>query len=109
MQPFVGEFRELNKVLVRSSGWRNVRSEHLIIQPYCQVCGKTKGLQVHHIFPFHLYPHLELELTNLVTFCGDHHLWIGHLGYWKTYNPDVIVDALIWYEKYSNRNQYIAN
>ncbi|MBC3540635.1 HNH endonuclease [Rufibacter sediminis] len=39
----------------------------------CQLCGRSRKhgiqLQVDHIYPRSLYPHLELELENLQTLC----------------------------------------
>jgi hypothetical protein len=50
-------------------------------------------LQVHHIKPFHLHPNLELDPRNLITLCElpgrDHHLLIGHLDEWESYNVNV--------------------
>lgn len=82
----------------RHRDWRKVRAEHLLSQPYCMVCGSTKGLQVHHIKPFHLYPELELEPNNLLTLgtkcsSGNHHYLFGHFENWHSFNPDVAVHA----------------
>lgn len=86
-----GFFRE--KFKGRSPEWRKVRKLHLKDNPRCVVCYTKKNLQVHHIEPFHLRPDLELNLTNLVTLCGDHHLLFGHLDYWKSWNPAVLEDC----------------
>jgi len=52
---------------------------------------------VHHVRPVHLFPELELEPGNLVTLCEGEtmncHLFFGHLGWWKAWNPTVAVDA----------------
>jgi 5-methylcytosine-specific restriction enzyme A len=53
---------------------------------------------VHHIKPFHLFPDLELSFANLITLgeacpTGNHHLLFGHLGYWSSWNEDVVKDA----------------
>lgn len=92
------------KRLTRSWKWPKVRKVHLKKCPDCANCGK-KGDQVHHIKPFHLYPELELIPTNLLTLCSNPrcHLDKGHLGYWKSYNKDVIEDCAIWKGKYLNR------
>lgn len=83
----------------RSTKWPAARKNHLKIQPACMVCGHTLMVQVHHKKPFHLYPELELEESNFITLCecspGDHHLWIGHLGDWKKFNPYVEADARV--------------
>lgn len=85
---------------LRSPNWESTRKQHLISEPFCAACGNTKNLQVHHIKPFHVYPELELEKSNLITLCeekGDSgcHLKVGHLGNWKYINPNVIKDAKI--------------
>ncbi|WP_338258291.1 HNH endonuclease [Dictyobacter halimunensis] len=89
----------------RSPEWPQVAHEHLSREPACVVCGhRGKGLQVHHIKPFHLYPELELDPRNLVTLCETrgrtHHLLIGHLDDWESYNLHVRADA----KRYANQN-----
>ncbi len=88
----------------RSSQWQRVRREHLLREPACVACGrKGRRLQVHHIKPFHLHPHLELEPDNLITLCEskgrDHHLLLGHLNSWESYNEHVRDDARRFYRK----------
>ncbi len=89
----------------RSPEWPAVAHAHLAKEPACMVCGhRGQGLQVHHIKPFHLYPELELDPNNLITLCEirgrDHHLLIGHLDDWESYNPQVRVDV----KKYHKEN-----
>ncbi len=59
-------------------------------------------MQVHHIIPFHLCSladrkDLELDERVLMTLCDEtvnsHHLLLGHLKDWKSYNLDVRQDA----------------
>jgi len=93
-----GIFREqVTKRLTRSSKWPKVRKAHLKENPTCANCGKKKriGMQVHHIFPFHLYPDLELEPGNLLTLCNHPccHFAQGHLSYWKSFNESVVNDC----------------
>lgn len=97
-----GQIRELAKSMTRSSGWRKVRKEQLARQPHCAACFR-KATQVHHIKPFHLYPELELEPSNLISFCADHHLLFGHLMYWRSWNPNVEQDAADMKFKISTR------
>jgi len=82
---------------VRSSRWETVRKSHLKSFPTCAACGCDEHVQVHHIKPFHLYPELELEQSNLITLCENKeyqcHLNVGHLGSWKKENPNVVDDA----------------
>lgn len=88
----------------RSPEWSRVRRQHLLGEPACVACGhKGKGLQVHHIKPFHLHPQLELDPRNLITLCEgrgrDHHLLLGHLNAWESYNEHVRDDARRFYRK----------
>jgi 5-methylcytosine-specific restriction endonuclease McrA len=88
--------REKKKEKQRSPECRRVRDEHLEKFPMCEACGTTKELQVHHIKPFHLDPHLELDEDNLITLCMakfNCHLNIGHGGSFNMYNPNVIQDS----------------
>jgi hypothetical protein len=102
-----------NHSLKRSDHWPTERKKFLIGNPYCKAChppGRmTKighsilhavGLppvQVHHIIPFHFCvllgrPELELDKRNLITLCErgfNHHLVIGHLNSFGTFNPSV--------------------
>jgi 5-methylcytosine-specific restriction endonuclease McrA len=88
----------------RSPEWHRVEKEHLLHEPACAACGyQGPGLQVHHIKPFHLHPSLELDPTNLITLCEirgrDHHLLLGHLDEWESYNPNVRSDVKHFYGK----------
>jgi len=83
---------------LRSPHWDTTRKNHLKLEPACAACGITTHLQVHHKKPFHLHPELELEQSNLITLCeqkGDAgcHLKLGHLGNWKSFNPNIEADA----------------
>jgi hypothetical protein len=40
---------------------------------FCQICGKTKGLNAHHILSKQLYPEFKLEIWNGITLCRFHH------------------------------------
>ena len=75
----------------RSPQWSAVRNRHLKLHPMCEACGSIDHIQVHHIKPFHLFPELELEPTNLISICekivadddktnDNHHLQLGHNG-----------------------------
>lgn len=82
----------------RSPRWPGVRAVHLGRQPRCAACGSAKSVQVHHIRPYHLFPALELDPTNLLTLCTGRqscncHLTFGHLGDWEHFNYDVVEDA----------------
>ena len=98
----------------RSPQWSRVRREHLLREPACVACGhKGRGLQVHHIKPFHLHPQLELDPRNLITLCElkgrDHHLLLGHLNSWESYNERVRDDVKRFYRKTAAQIQADSN
>lgn len=89
---------------VRSPRWRSVRARWLVTSTTCAACGAAVGLEVHHIKPFHQFPELELDRTNLITLCEAPgvkgcHLNLGHKlpgmvrGCWKVNNPFVAAAA----------------
>ena len=102
----VGSVRELQKLVShqRSKTWRKTRKAFLAENPCCAVCGKKgKGINVHHIVPFHIAPELEEVPSNLITMCRKHHFLFGHLNLWKSWNETVVEDCFRWREKLTNR------
>jgi hypothetical protein len=93
----------------RSGSWPRVRAQHLAANPCCAVCGGAEKLEVHHRKPFHLDPALELDPANLITLCEANkggvncHLFVGHLGNFKAFNPAVGEDAAAWQQKLKTR------
>jgi len=90
----------------RSPRWPGVRGAHLKRNPTCAACGTNDKLEVHHIYPFHLYPNLELDPANLITLCengGNCHIMLGHLKNWKSYNLGVRKDAEVLLQKIKAR------
>ena len=93
----------------RSSRWPSVRKQFLKEHEQCAVCNGKDKLEVHHIIPFHIAPELELDPNNLLTLCErkkygiNCHLFMGHLGNYKRYNPEVIEDSQIWNQKIKNQ------
>jgi len=89
----------------RSPRWPAVRAKFLETHTYCEACGTTVNLQVHHVKQFNLFPELELDPSNFIVLCGaDHtpkagshncHLAIGHLWDFSTNNPHVREDAAL--------------
>lgn len=79
----------------RSPHWHKVEKDMLAKNKVCAACGTVNRLQVHHKKPFHLYPELELDESNLIVLCMDKecHLKLGHGGDWKAYNPNVVEDV----------------
>lgn len=91
----------------RSPHWPAVRAAFLKWHRVCAATGLTSDLEVHHKKPFHLFPELELEPTNLITLTEhasfNAHLWIGHAGNWKAYNPHVVEDAAQMFKRIKER------
>lgn len=83
--------------VARSPFWPGVRRAHLAIEPRCACCGTDEFIEVHHVRPVWLAPELELEPANLITLCASPshncHLWLGHLGSWRSWNTTVRRDA----------------
>ena len=90
----------------RSDKWPTVEKAHRQKYPTCAACGEGQpgqaGMQVHHMLPFHFCvklgrPELELDERNLMTLCdqtiNNHHLLLGHLGDFQSYNPNVRADV----------------
>jgi hypothetical protein len=74
----------------RAGEWRRVRAEHLKKHPACEVCGRTKNLAVHHVFPVSVAPELELTESNLMTLCESPcHFMFGHFFNYHCYNKNV--------------------
>lgn len=74
----------------RDPQWRRVRAKHLLVEPVCQVCGKAKELDVHHIIPVAFDPSKELDPHNLITLCRNPcHLVFGHFLSYRCYNRNV--------------------
>ncbi len=89
------EERQCLALSIRSPEWRRVRAEHLEMEPDCQVCGTTIGVEVHHKIPVHIDPYKELDPLNLITLCqrnGCHYLF-GHGRDWRAFNPKVVLDV----------------
>lgn len=87
----------------RSSGWNDLRKRFIEENPACAMCGGKKRLQVHHIYPFHIFPEFELDWNNLITLCGHCHLEFGHLGSFRSYNISIKEDAEYWRKKIAER------
>lgn len=55
------------------SDWRRVRAEVLEERPFCERCGTTEALEVHHVQSIAEAPHLRLDKGNLAVLCKAHH------------------------------------
>lgn len=87
----------------RSPKWGATRKAFLKDHPLCEVCGKSKGLEVHHKEVFFLSPEKELLETNLIVLCRKDHLFCGHLNSWRSWNCKVSEDARRWNNKIVSR------
>jgi len=90
---------QIELLVARSGKWPSYRAAWLKDNPRCAACGNRENVEVHHVMPVSWDPSKELERDNFVTLCPTHHLWIGHLGDWKSRNPDVRKDAADWADK----------
>lgn len=90
----------------RNIKWEEVRDDYLRNNPKCVMCDITTNLEVHHIYPFHICnelgrPDLELDPRNLITLCegestNEHHLLMGHLDSWESFNPLLKADTIVF-------------
>ena len=92
----------------RSGKWPAFRKQFLALHPKCEVCGGKKKLEAHHLQPFHDHPELELDMNNLLSLCEgtafvNCHLFVGHLGNFKSFNINAPDDARTWYNKIVSR------
>ncbi len=89
----------------RAPDWSRQRRIHLNQFPECAVCGTRRNLDVHHVLPVHLPDGKQLELVswNLLTLCRPHHLLVGHLCDWKSWNSEAKFDAANWRQKVRER------
>jgi hypothetical protein len=82
----------MDLMLARSHLWTERAKIHLTVQSSCLVCGTKENLNVHHKYPYSYIiglgrPDLELDERNLFTLCEPHHLIVGHLDWFESYNP----------------------
>lgn len=87
----------------RSPDWRTERNKYIKHNGSCRACGATTKLELHHKFPFHLYPELEMVKEEWITLCQDCHYLFGHLKDWKSWNPTVKEDAAEFLLQVQNR------
>ena len=97
--------------VARSPHWPAVEKAFRKAHPACFACppGAPKhAISVHHKWPFHIVvalgrPELELDSRNLISLCEtthalkaeNHHLLLGHLDDFRSFNPDVLQDAAV--------------
>ena len=62
------------------SGAIGSTSEWGIVVTPCAWCGATNGIEVHHIYPQHLWPDRAHDTNNMICLCRKCHLVVGHRG-----------------------------
>ena len=91
---------------IRSTKWPKFKKEFAKTHPaVCAVCGGKKGINLHHLKPFHVFPELELDPDNVILLCNEkrHHIEVGHLGDFQSINPTGRADIELWKKKESSR------
>ena len=89
---------------VRGPLWSKTKREYAKIHPkVCPFCKTTKKIELHHIFPYHLFPQYENSFWNLVWACRDCHFKFCHHLDWSAFNPNVLEDIKWYKEKIENR------
>lgn len=91
---------------LRNPLWPERERAFLNRNPACAVCGLEGPVVAHHILPVPYClavgrPDLELDERNLIPLCHatprasceDHHLYVGHLGDYHSFNLRVREDA----------------
>lgn len=94
--------KEKEQGKTRSPHWASFRKNFLKGKT-CAVCNTNKNLNAHHIKPFWKFPDLELSESNLICLCEPHHLFIGHLDNYKSYNENCANDATVWNNRIKER------
>jgi hypothetical protein len=64
------------------SGPVGTTSEWGIVVAPCAWCGATNDIEVHHIYPQHLWPERARDTNNMVCLCRRCHFVLGHRGCW---------------------------
>jgi hypothetical protein len=90
----------------RNPAWERESQEFRRANPHCHVCGTTEGCVVHHKYPLHLYPELEMDRRYWRTVCPRDHFLVDHLCDWRAYNPDCDQDGAKLYHKIINREYH---
>jgi hypothetical protein len=58
-------------------------SEWKVVYTACAWCGTTNGnLEIHHVYPQHVYPEYAHDTNRMVCFCRRCHFTVGHKNNW---------------------------
>lgn len=62
----------------------------IVVQP-CAWCGATNKIEVHHIWPQHVYPQYAHDTNRMICLCRRCHFYIGHHGIsWRSVFTNVM-------------------
>lgn len=92
--------------LNRHLDWPKVKRVYLRNHRECAACPRRTNLDVHHKVPIWVNKNLELDESNLMTLCKEHHLFVGHLMSWKSWNPGADVHAALWKKRIEQRPKW---
>lgn len=101
----------------RSPKWGSFRDSIIRAHPFCACCGNADpgSLNAHHVWPFYFRPDLELDPANVIVLCErgspfgiNCHLVVGHLGNFKSYNPEVAKAAAFMFALVEVRRATLA-
>lgn len=78
--------KEIEKKYYSISRWKTMSQELRKEHEFCQLCGKNKSTEVHHIFPFmHQFEDIReevfLDKDNLICLCSDCHHQVHSKNY----------------------------
>jgi 5-methylcytosine-specific restriction enzyme A len=82
----------------RDSSWHK-ESRIWLVGKVCAGCGGKNKLEVHHKVPFHVDRTKEMDPENWLCLCESKkngkncHLWEGHNGNYRSFNPNVEEDS----------------
>ena len=84
----------------RNPAFRKQAKAFLVTHPHCLACGGTTDLEVHHKFPYHLFPELEMDESHWRVLCMHRgrlcHFIFGHCYNWSAWNPYIDKDVEFW-------------
>jgi len=67
-------------IMIGTSGPVGSTSHWGIVVTPCAWCDKTNDIEVHHVYPQHLWPERAKDTNNMVCLCRRCHLVVGHRG-----------------------------
>lgn len=74
---------------------REYKKEH----PLCEITGKKRGVQTHHIYPVWRYPELADNPKYFIRLHKKWHFILAHFGNYKKFNINIKSDSKIWNKK----------